>query len=318
MTRKQEVREREFALLHVPAAPAAAAVESAVPVTTGVRRLETGFHSIAGASVDAEGKLYFIDRFFHRIHGWSEAEGLSIVGEAPLDPVNLAVDRSGGLLVLSSAGRDGTVYSIRPGRPGAVKVIAPTPARPRPGALTLLPVNSWHNGEFRDRIDSSTYEYPTMAEIFAREVGESKAQEYVSPDGSLVLPAFRVWNQGPDNALGWRWSDTLDSYGFVAARQGERVFVTNGSENRTYSGRVGSAGSLTDLEPFANRGGESVAVDAGGNVYVANGQIFVYAPDGSFQRRIDVPERPLQLVFGGVGGRTLFILTHHSLYAIAP
>jgi sugar lactone lactonase YvrE len=28
-----------------------------------------------------------------------------------------------------------------------------------------------------------------------------------------------------------------------------------------------------------------------------------------------VPERPLQLVFGGADGKTLFILTHHSLYA---
>jgi hypothetical protein len=316
MTRKQEVREREFALLHVPAL---SQVEGPprTGMTQGVRRLETGFHSIGGAAVDAKGKLYFVDRFFHRIHGWSEAEGLSILADARLDPVNLAIDRSGDLLVLSSAGRDGTVYSLSPTRPEAVTLIAPTPARPRAGALTLLPVNSWHNGEFRDRIDPASYEYPTMAEIFAREVAEPKTLEYVSPDGSLVLPAFRVWNQGPLDTLGWRWSDTLDSYGFVAGRPGDRIFVTTGSENRTYSGRVGPGGSLTDLKPFANRGGESVAVAPGGDVYVANGQVFVYAPDGTLRRRIDVPERPLQLVFGGADHRTLFILTHHSLYAIA-
>ena len=34
----------------------------------------------------------------------------------------------------------------------------------------------------------------------------------------------------------------------------------------------------------------------------------------SSEQRIDVPERPLQLVFGGADKRTLFILTHHSLY----
>jgi sugar lactone lactonase YvrE len=79
---------------------------------------------------------------------------------------------------------------------------------------------------------------------------------------------------------------------------------------------VGPGGSLTDLKPFANRGGESVAVDPSGNVYVANGEIFVYAPDGTLKRRIDTPERPLQLIFGGENGRTLFILSHHSLYAI--
>ncbi len=316
MTRRQEVREREFAVLDVPPPPATPAAAPAIPVTPGVVRLETGFYSIAGSAVDAAGRLYFIDRQFHRIHRWSREAGLSIVSDAPLDPVNLAIDRSGDLMVLSSAGRDGTVYAIDPDAPAAVRVIAPTPTRPRRDARTLLPVNVWNNGEFRDRIDPKTYAFPTLADLFARDLGEAKPLEYVSPDGSLVLPAFRVWNQGSDDHLGWRWSDTLDSYGFVAAHAGERVFLTNGSENRTYSGLVGAGGQVTDLKPFADRGGEGVAVDKAGRVYVANGQIFVHAPDGSLERRIDVPERPLQLLFGGREGRTLFILTHHSLYAI--
>ena len=63
---------------------------------------------------------------------------------------------------------------------------------------------------------------------------------------------------------------------------------------------------------------ESVAVDGQGRVFVANGQIFQYAPDGQLVGRIDVPERPLQVIFGGENGRTLFVLTHHSLYAVTP
>ena len=91
--------------------------------------------------------------------------------------------------------------------------------------------------------------------------------------------------------------------------------ILNASENRTYSGLVGAAGSVTDLKVVADRGGESVARDAAGNLYVANGQVFVYDSGGKPIRRIDVPERPLQLVIGGADRRTLFILTHHSLYA---
>jgi hypothetical protein len=131
-----------------------------------------------------------------------------------------------------------------------------------------------------------------------------------------VLPAFRVVQQGPPNFQGWRFSDTLDTYGFVTARPGERVFLSNGSEDKTYSGRVGPGGSVTDLKPFANRGGESVAVGPDGRVYVANGQVFIYAPDGTELGRIDVPERPLQLIFGGADERTLFILAHHALFAV--
>ena len=81
---------------------------------------------------------------------------------------------------------------------------------------------------------------------------------------------------------------------------------------------LGAGGAITDLKPFANRGGESVAVGPDGRVYVANGQVFVYAPDGKEVGRIDVPERPLQLLFGGKDRRTLFILTHHALYAAQP
>ena len=75
-------------------------------------------------------------------------------------------------------------------------------------------------------------------------------------------------------------------------------------------------GTVTDLKVFADRGGESVAVAADGNVYVANGQVLVYAPDGKQVGQIDVPERPIQILFGGADGRTLFILTHHALYAV--
>lgn len=317
LTRGQEVREREFARLDVPAAPATAAARPAIPAAPGVEKLADGFYSIAGGAVDARGKLYFVDRHFQRIHGWSQAEGLSIVSDAPLDAVNLAIDRSGDLLVLSSAGRDGTVYSIDPAKPAAVKVIEATPARARRDAATLLPVNVWANGEFADRIDPTTYQFPTMADFFVRKMGEAKPQEYVSPDGSLVLPAFRVWNQGPDDHQGWRWSDTLDAHGLVAAAPGGRVFLTNASENRTYSGLVGEAGQVTDLKTVADRGGESVARDAAGRLYVANGQVFVYQADGKLLRRIDVPERPLQLLIGGANHETLFILTHHALYAAA-
>jgi hypothetical protein len=282
-------------------------------------KLAGDFWSASGATVDANGKLYFVDNYFQRIYGWSADEGLQVVRDDTLDPVNLAVDKSGDLMVLSSRGLHGTVYSFKPGTPATeLTVIEPRAAAPHPGAETLLPGNWWVNGEFKDQLDPKTYEFTTLAEMFHAYAGQPKAQEYVSPDGSLVLPAFRVFHQGPPTHLGLRFSDTLDAYSLVAAKPGERVYLSNDSEDKTYTGLVGARGTVTDLEPFVNRGGESVTKGPDGRVYVANGQIFVYRPDGSEAGRIDVPERPLQLVFGGKDGRTLFILTHHSLYSVRP
>ncbi len=314
MTSKLEVREREFAVLDVPFNPARPASASLPGVK--VERLETGFYSISGAAVDAGGQLYFVERKFHRIYRWTEGRGLELVRDAPTDPVNLAIDASGNIMVLSIEGLEATVYAFKPGtQDGSMTVIAPTAAAPRAGALTALPVNVWNNGEFRDQYDPVADLFATLPQLLARDVASPKPREYVSPDGSLVLPAFRTIAQGGPTFLGWRWSDTLDAYGFVAGKQGDRIFFTAGAENRTYSGRIGFGGALTELRPFANRGGESVAQGPDGRVYVANGQIWVYASDGKAVGLIEVPERPLQLIFGGADRKTLFILTHHSLYS---
>ena len=312
VSNKTFVREREFALLDIGKRPVIG-----TPSPLQAQKLEDGFFSIGGGVADASGKLYFVERKFNRIYSWTEERGLEVVRDAPLDPVNLALDASGALLVQSSFGPKTSVYSFKPDAPsGQLTVIQPTPVRARPQARTVLPVNWWVNGEFRDQLDPATYEFNTLAELFAREVGKNKTHEYVSPDGSLVLPAFRIWRQGPTDHLGWRWTDTVQTYGFVSARVGERVVFTNASENRTYSGVVGQGGTLGGLQLVAPRGGESAVLGPDGLTYVANGQVFVYAADGKEVARIDVPERPLQLVFGGEKGRTLFILSHRALYGV--
>jgi len=316
VTNQSHVREREFAVLDVS--------DEVKPVARrrigagSVKQLATGSFSIAGGAVDAKGKLYFVDRHQQRIYGWSDSEGLTIERDNPLGPVNLGFDKLGNLIVVSSEGAEGTVYSFRPGSPkDQITVLQPEPAKPRPDAMALLPVNYWNNGEFRDQLDLETMRYRTLAQMFAEDVTAPKERQYVSADESLFLPAVRVWKQGPvDTISGWRFSDNLDAYGLIRARVGQRVYVSSSSEDVTYSGVVGADGALTDLRPFVQRGGESVATDDKGNVYVANGQIFVYDSHGKQTGVIDVPERPLQVIADGQGRGSLFVLAHHTLFRI--
>jgi hypothetical protein len=321
VTHHLETREREFAVLDIPAAPpvpAAGDASAVVEPGAKVQKLENGFYSISGAAVDGAGKLYFVDHHEQRIYGWSGGEGLTVERDSPLDAVNLAFDKAGDLLAMSDAGPEGTVYSFRPGSAkDEITLLTPQAMEARPAARAILPVNYWNNGEFKTQLDFTTLVYKTLAQMFAEDVSTAKAREYVSPDGSVFLPAGRVFQQGPaDSTAGWRFSDNLDTYGFLSAAPGDRVYVSSESEDVTYRALLGAEGTLRELEPFAQRGGESVAVDAKGNVYVANGQIFVYDLAGKQIGRIDVPERPLDIVFGGAGGHTLFILAHHALFAV--
>jgi sugar lactone lactonase YvrE len=315
VTHGLQVREREFAVLDIPAEPAPVA-----PSTFEgghVETLQDGFYGLSGAAVDGQGRLYFADRHDERIYRWTPEHKLEVVRDNALDPVQLAFDRTGDLMVLSWYGAQGTVYSLRPDAPETeLNVIAPTPVATHARALTALPSNWWVNGEFKDQLDPKTLRFTTLGEMFTAKAGEPNAAEYVSPDGSLVLPAFRVFQQGPPDQLGWRFSPTLDASGLVMSPMGGRVYVANESRDITYAARVAAGGALVDLKPFANRGGEAVAVDPEGLVYVANGQVFVYAPDGREIGRIDTPERPIGLAFGGPDRRTLYILSQHGLFGV--
>ena len=223
VTHHLEVREREFAVLDIPGNPSQPASPDASAVLAPgaqVKKLEDGFFSISGAAVDSAGKLYFVDHHNQRIYAWSEKEGLTIERDNPLDPVNLAFDKSGNPIVLSSAGPESTVYTFRPGSSAEdLTVLAPQPAQPHPNASVILPVNWWNNGEFKDQLNLDTMRFTTLAELFAADATTPKAREYVSPDGSVFLPAGRVFQQGPANdTSGWRFSDNLDTYGFISCR----------------------------------------------------------------------------------------------------
>ena len=321
VTHHLEVRERDFAVLDIPGnpqQPPQADGSAVLPPGSTVNKLEESFFSISGAAVNAEGKLYFVDHHNQRIYSWSQRDGLAVERDNSLDPVNLAFDKSGNLLVLSSAGSESTVYTFDPGASAEeLTVLKPQPCRVHSNASIVLPANWWNNGEFKDQLDLDTLRFSTLAEMFAADVTARKAREYVSADGSLSLPAGRVFEQGPaTDTSGWRFSDNLDTYGFLTAEPGKRVYVSSESEDITYNASVDADGSLSDLKVFTQRGGESVAVDEKGNVYVANGQIFVYSPTGKQIAQIDVPERPLQLIFGGADRKTLFILAHHALFAV--
>ncbi len=319
-TRHQEVRDREFATLDIPgSSPSVQPRRSSTVLQSGakVEELAGGFFNISGAAADPAGQLYFVDAYFQRIYKWSpETNSPIIVRDNPLDPVNLAFDTAGDLIVVSSGGKGETVYSFRPGSPeDQMTLLPPEPAAERKGMAPILPVNYWVNGDFTNTLSTTTYQDVSLEQMFTSLVLSRKPYQYVSPDRTVFIPAEEVFLQG-EPYFGTKWSYILEAFGLVKAVPGYPFYVSNEADEKTYRGRVSADGALSGISLFANRGGESLAQDKAGNVYLAAGQIFVYNPAGKLIDTIDVPKRPIELVFGGKDHRTLFILTHSSLYAV--
>jgi sugar lactone lactonase YvrE len=268
---------------------------------------------LSGGTADAAGNLYFVDPRRQCIYKWTAGtRDLTLLRDNPLDPVNLAFDKSGNLIVVSSGGMRETVYSFRTGAPDEqITILERQPARARPGMTPVIPVDYWVNGDFSNTLNTDTYEYVTLDEMFRTRMSTRKPYQYVSPDGSVYIPANEVFLQGEH-----KWTDILMPSGLVRAVPGKTFYVSNESDQRTYSGKVNDDGTLSELKLFAYQGGESLAEDEAGNVYLAAGQIYVYSPAGKLMDIVKVPERPIHLVFGGKDRRTLFILSQTSLYSI--
>ncbi len=291
------VRFREFASLTLPSSTSQ---QTPTPHASAARKLAGGFYNISGAALDPEGRLYFVDQHEQAIYRWSPlGSRLDKICDAPLDAANLFTDHAGNLMIISYAG-DGTVFALKPDAPLSTLVrLQSVPAQPRQGITAVLPSDFWHlRGDLLD---------PEH---------QRRSFQYLSPDGTTFLPAGEDFTSG---ALyyGTKMADVLRTFGLEPSVPGQPFYISDEEEKKTYAATVADDGTLTNLKLFAERGGEGVASDRHGNVYIAAGDVFIYKKDGGQIGTVQVPERPTDLVIARTkSGETLYILARTALYAV--
>lgn len=301
-THHTEIRQREFSWLTISGAAPQATHRKQSPVLAKGAQLEKaagGFFNISGGAVDSAGNVYFVDAKRQTIYCWSASkQQLTKVRDNPLDPVQLFFDKADDLMVVSYSG-DGSVYTFKPGAASHdITLLKPVPTGPRPEMTPVLPVSFWRNEN-----------------DFPQAIPVKQPYQFISPDGTTFLPVDENFVSG-ELYYGSKLNSTLRAFGFAPVVVGQPYYVSDESGEKTYVGTVDNDGTISNLKLFAEQGGENLAVDEKGNVYLAAGQVFVYNPSGELIDTIDVPERPSQLLFGGTDGHTLFVLARSSLYAV--
>ncbi|SDG81165.1 Sugar lactone lactonase YvrE [Dyadobacter soli] len=286
-----------------------------VPVGKAVQ-LAKGFEFADGICHDSKGNVYFSESKARRIYKWSpQTNALSLVADFPWEPLSLGVDTKDNLLVVfkyvpkpgylvngqpetfpnppdaagtsfSGWGNSGfgtLVYAMNPDRPEeTLHLLQKVPLESVSSIVkTLNPSN--RRRDSGDFLKVSTNQFKEC---------------WLAPDGVTIVPV--VYDLARSNAL-------------VEGYPGKVLYGADEYLKRTVRFNVGPQGHLTEPQLFAEKGEFSSAVDGQGNVYIADGQVYVFDPSGKETNMIETPERPSTLT---VAGNTLFITSRNALYAV--
>jgi polygalacturonase len=311
-----EVRPWEFNRLKINDLPKEGQPENKIG---DVVQLAKGFEFADGICKDSKGNIYFSESRARRIYKWStSSQSLSLVADFPWEPLSLGCDTKDNLLV---------VFKYVP-KPGFL-INGKAETFPNPPDASGTSFSGWGNNGFGTLVYSmdpdsaeetiqlldkvSLNKVTTIAKTLnpsnrRRDSGDfykvsiNKFIEcWLAPDGQTVIPV--VYDLARSNAL-------------VEGYPSKTLYGADEYLKRTVKFTVGKEGHLSDPQIFAEKGEFGSAVDAEGNVYIADGQIYKFDQTGKSLGVIEVPERPSTIVFGGILDDTLFITTRNSLYGV--
>ena len=281
-------------------------------------KLASGFELATGATADSRGNVYFCENRLKKIYKWSaDTEQITLIADYPWKPFTLATDTQDNLLVIFR-------YDPQPGYlvNGQQETVSRLPDdnamysgwgnsgwsalgysfNPNQADASMKPMARVITADVK-RIERVIHPSSRWRSDFNKIVACMPEYSFIAPDGVTINP--ETYDLGRSCAL------TITVPG-----QYEPVYIVNEMNKTTVQLSVGQDGSLTEQGVVCPYGQYSNVTDADGNVYVADGEIFVYDKYGKEQRRIQMEERPISLAIGGKQKNMLFVTTSSSFYGI--
>ena len=266
-----------------------------------LQQLASGFSNIAGLTTDESGHLYFTDAAMHRIYRWNaDAKKAEVLTDEVKTPMAAGFAGGRSLLVLDYSR---SVFGVD-SKTGEAKKIEAASA-PVSGTSLILPVGFHNSMETLARQMEHrgvVYARPSNMAIVAEVKDEARSYFYAPGSTSAIM-------------AGGNWQPMLQASQWQLFHAGDEHMAVTEEDDTVYRLRLDSLEHMTATE-FAPRGGSSVVIDAAGNVYVAEGQLYIYNASGREIGVVEIPERPGSLAFGGSDKETLFIGARGSLFSL--
>lgn len=141
-------------------------------------------------------------------------------------------------------------------------------------------------------------------------------RQYWLPGHSEVQDTRGVYHLSPSGELTRVIDDFRQPNGLVGTPDGKTLYVSDINDKKIWKYDIRANGSLTNKTFFAPEGSDGMTIDKKGNVYLTNKYVSVYNPLGENIAKIEVPEQPSNLCFGGRKKNVLFITARTSVYIL--
>ncbi|MCE1197395.1 MAG: SMP-30/gluconolactonase/LRE family protein [Marinilabiliales bacterium] len=136
-------------------------------------------------------------------------------------------------------------------------------------------------------------------------------------EGHQELQKVRgVYYLSPDGKVTRVISDFKQPNGLIGTPDGKTLYVSDINDGKIWQYTILADGSLSEKRFFAPEGSDGMTLDNKGNVYLTNKAVSVYNPSGKRIARIQIPETPSNLCFGGKKRNILFITARTSVYTL--
>jgi Gluconolactonase len=257
-----------------------------------VTKITGGYKFTEGPAVAPDGRVFFTDQPNDKIYIWNE-KGNTI--ETFLNSAERAngtyFDKKGNLLACADL-HNRLVSFDKKGLPTTLFENFNGRHLNGPNDLWIAPNSGIY---FTDPYYQREY-----WEAGHTEVQDKRAVYYLNPKGKIT----RVID------------DYKQPNGLIGTTDGKTLYVSDINDGKIWKYNIEPDGSLTSKTFFAPEGSDGMTIDNLGNVYLTNKVVSVFNPEGKNIARIEVPEQPSNVCFGGKKRNILFITARTSVYIL--
>lgn len=256
-----------------------------------VTKVGGGYAFTEGPSVAPDGRVFFTDQPNDKIDVWSE-DGTITTFMQPCDRSNgtyfnkngelvACADLHNRLVVISADKQMKTIAENYNGQPLNA-----------PNDLWIAPNGGIY---FTD-----PYYHRNYWQTGRTELQDKRGVYYLNPEGKVI----RVID------------DYKQPNGLIGTPDGKTLYVSDINDGKIWKYTINTDGTLGNKTFFAPEGSDGMSIDNKGNVYLTNKVVSVFNPKGENIARIEVPESPSNVCFGGKKRDILFITARTSVYTL--